>query len=92
MKADYKHSCLFSHTYTPSSESLVCVLRVGVGWTYLRSEVCSVVGIETLGHVLPWTHAQLCSSHVFPLGLPKRMLLLPVMKVPAYPVPHYHFF
>ncbi|XP_037548286.1 spermatid perinuclear RNA-binding protein isoform X1 [Nematolebias whitei] len=25
-------------------------------------------------------------------GLPKRMLLLPVMKVPAYPVPHYHFF
>ncbi|XP_045923082.1 spermatid perinuclear RNA-binding protein isoform X3 [Micropterus dolomieu] len=25
-------------------------------------------------------------------GLPKRMLLLPVMKVPAYPVSHYHFF
>ncbi|XP_028456843.1 spermatid perinuclear RNA-binding protein [Perca flavescens] len=25
-------------------------------------------------------------------GLPKRMLLLPVMKVPAYPIPHYHFF
>ncbi|XP_035524509.1 spermatid perinuclear RNA-binding protein isoform X2 [Morone saxatilis] len=25
-------------------------------------------------------------------GLPKRMLLLPVMKVPGYPVPHYHFF
>lgn len=25
-------------------------------------------------------------------GFPKRMLLLPVMKVPAYPVPHYHFF
>ncbi|CAL8277936.1 unnamed protein product [Merluccius merluccius] len=25
-------------------------------------------------------------------GLPKRMLLLPVMKMPAYPVPHYHFF
>ncbi|XP_068191345.1 spermatid perinuclear RNA-binding protein [Antennarius striatus] len=25
-------------------------------------------------------------------GLPKRMLLLPIMKVPAYPVPHYHFF
>ncbi|XP_062268820.1 spermatid perinuclear RNA-binding protein isoform X1 [Platichthys flesus] len=25
-------------------------------------------------------------------GLPKRMLLLPVMKVPAYPYPHYHFF
>uniref|UniRef100_A0A3Q2PCX8 Spermatid perinuclear RNA-binding protein n=1 Tax=Fundulus heteroclitus TaxID=8078 RepID=A0A3Q2PCX8_FUNHE len=24
-------------------------------------------------------------------GLPKRMLLLPVMKVPAYPVPHYFF-
>uniref|UniRef100_A0A8C7Z810 Spermatid perinuclear RNA-binding protein n=1 Tax=Oryzias sinensis TaxID=183150 RepID=A0A8C7Z810_9TELE len=39
------------------------------------------------GYVTPGT-----SSHVFPLGLPKRMLLLPVMKVPAYPVPHYHFF
>ncbi|XP_034565470.1 spermatid perinuclear RNA-binding protein isoform X2 [Notolabrus celidotus] len=25
-------------------------------------------------------------------GLPKRMLLLPVMKMPTYPVPHYHFF
>uniref|UniRef100_A0A3P9CLG7 Spermatid perinuclear RNA-binding protein n=1 Tax=Maylandia zebra TaxID=106582 RepID=A0A3P9CLG7_9CICH len=40
------------------------------------------------GYVTP----ELCSSHVSPLGLPKRMLLLPVMKVPAYPVPHYHFF
>uniref|UniRef100_A0A8C0Y433 Spermatid perinuclear RNA-binding protein n=1 Tax=Cyprinus carpio carpio TaxID=630221 RepID=A0A8C0Y433_CYPCA len=29
---------------------------------------------------------------IFSLGLPKRMLLLPVMKVPAYPVPHYSFF
>uniref|UniRef100_A0A4W4FAR1 Spermatid perinuclear RNA-binding protein n=1 Tax=Electrophorus electricus TaxID=8005 RepID=A0A4W4FAR1_ELEEL len=26
------------------------------------------------------------------LGLPKRMLLLPVMKVPAFPIPHYSFF
>uniref|UniRef100_A0A3Q3LSU2 Spermatid perinuclear RNA-binding protein n=1 Tax=Mastacembelus armatus TaxID=205130 RepID=A0A3Q3LSU2_9TELE len=50
------------------------------------------VSIETLGYLLPWSHAELCSSHVSPLGLPKRMLLLPVMKVPAYPVPHYHFF
>uniref|UniRef100_A0AAX7SEL5 Spermatid perinuclear RNA-binding protein n=1 Tax=Astatotilapia calliptera TaxID=8154 RepID=A0AAX7SEL5_ASTCA len=41
------------------------------------------------GYVTP---GKLCSSHVSPLGLPKRMLLLPVMKVPAYPVPHYHFF
>uniref|UniRef100_A0A3B5L7M7 Spermatid perinuclear RNA-binding protein n=1 Tax=Xiphophorus couchianus TaxID=32473 RepID=A0A3B5L7M7_9TELE len=37
------------------------------------------------GYVTP----ELCSSHVSSLGLPKRMLLLPVMKVPAYPVPHY---
>uniref|UniRef100_A0A4W6C8Z1 Spermatid perinuclear RNA-binding protein n=1 Tax=Lates calcarifer TaxID=8187 RepID=A0A4W6C8Z1_LATCA len=42
------------------------------------------------GYVTPGNY--LCSSHVSPLGLPKRMLLLPVMKVPAYPVPHYHFF
>uniref|UniRef100_A0A3P8QWG9 Spermatid perinuclear RNA-binding protein n=1 Tax=Astatotilapia calliptera TaxID=8154 RepID=A0A3P8QWG9_ASTCA len=45
-----------------------------------------------IGYLFPRTHAELCSSHVSPLGLPKRMLLLPVMKVPAYPVPHYHFF
>uniref|UniRef100_A0A8C4IH37 Spermatid perinuclear RNA-binding protein n=1 Tax=Dicentrarchus labrax TaxID=13489 RepID=A0A8C4IH37_DICLA len=51
-----------------------------------------VVSIEKHGYLLPWTHAELYSSHVSPLGLPKRMLLLPVMKVPAYPVPHYHFF
>ncbi|KAM6901539.1 spermatid perinuclear RNA-binding protein isoform 2-T5 [Lycodopsis pacificus] len=25
-------------------------------------------------------------------GLPKRMLLLPVMKMPTYSIPHYHFF
>ncbi|XP_029300165.1 spermatid perinuclear RNA-binding protein [Cottoperca gobio] len=25
-------------------------------------------------------------------GLPKRMLLLPVMKMPTYPAPYYHFF
>uniref|UniRef100_A0A3Q3KB48 Spermatid perinuclear RNA-binding protein n=1 Tax=Monopterus albus TaxID=43700 RepID=A0A3Q3KB48_MONAL len=41
------------------------------------------------GYVTPGT---LCSSHVSPVGLPKRMLLLPVMKVHAYPVPHYQFF
>uniref|UniRef100_A0A673MYP8 Spermatid perinuclear RNA-binding protein n=1 Tax=Sinocyclocheilus rhinocerous TaxID=307959 RepID=A0A673MYP8_9TELE len=29
---------------------------------------------------------------IFSLGLPKRMLLLPIMKVPTYPVPHYSFF
>uniref|UniRef100_A0A671X1Z0 Spermatid perinuclear RNA-binding protein n=1 Tax=Sparus aurata TaxID=8175 RepID=A0A671X1Z0_SPAAU len=68
-------------------------------WAALRgvfgrrcSVVCSVVSREQHGYLLPWTHAELCSSHVSPLGLPKRMLLLPVMKVPAYPVPHYHFF
>uniref|UniRef100_A0A3B4XU83 Spermatid perinuclear RNA-binding protein n=1 Tax=Seriola lalandi dorsalis TaxID=1841481 RepID=A0A3B4XU83_SERLL len=44
------------------------------------------------GYVTPGSERILCSSHVSPLGLPKRMLLLPVMKVPAYPVPHYHFF
>uniref|UniRef100_A0A3Q3XRB2 Spermatid perinuclear RNA-binding protein n=1 Tax=Mola mola TaxID=94237 RepID=A0A3Q3XRB2_MOLML len=46
------------------------------------------------GGLSPCTHARLCSSRVSPLGLPKRMLLLPVMKVPAYPVPvpRYHFF
>uniref|UniRef100_A0A3B3E0F1 Spermatid perinuclear RNA-binding protein n=1 Tax=Oryzias melastigma TaxID=30732 RepID=A0A3B3E0F1_ORYME len=42
------------------------------------------------GYVTPGTCK--ITSRVFPPGLPKRMLLLPVMKVPAYPVPHYHFF
>uniref|UniRef100_A0A8C8LNG6 Spermatid perinuclear RNA-binding protein n=1 Tax=Oncorhynchus tshawytscha TaxID=74940 RepID=A0A8C8LNG6_ONCTS len=41
---------------------------------------------------LPWTHVE-CSFHVSSLGFsPKRMLLLPVMKMPAYPIPHYSFF
>uniref|UniRef100_A0A8C2ZWZ6 Spermatid perinuclear RNA-binding protein n=1 Tax=Cyclopterus lumpus TaxID=8103 RepID=A0A8C2ZWZ6_CYCLU len=48
--------------------------------------------LNHLVYLLPWTHAELCSSHVSPLGLPKRMLLLPVMNMPTYPVPHYHFF
>uniref|UniRef100_A0A3B1IGU7 Spermatid perinuclear RNA binding protein n=1 Tax=Astyanax mexicanus TaxID=7994 RepID=A0A3B1IGU7_ASTMX len=38
------------------------------------------------GYVTP-----VLSSFSF-LGLPKRMLLLPIMKVPAYPIPHYSFF
>uniref|UniRef100_A0A671X252 Spermatid perinuclear RNA-binding protein n=1 Tax=Sparus aurata TaxID=8175 RepID=A0A671X252_SPAAU len=84
------HSCLFSHTYTPPFGSLVCAVRGVFGRRC--SVVCSVVSREQHGYLLPWTHAELCSSHVSPLGLPKRMLLLPVMKVPAYPVPHYHFF
>uniref|UniRef100_A0A673X728 Spermatid perinuclear RNA-binding protein n=1 Tax=Salmo trutta TaxID=8032 RepID=A0A673X728_SALTR len=41
---------------------------------------------------IPGTWNILC-FHVSPQGFsPNRMLLLPVMKMPAYPVPHYSFF
>uniref|UniRef100_A0A673AAV3 Spermatid perinuclear RNA-binding protein n=1 Tax=Sphaeramia orbicularis TaxID=375764 RepID=A0A673AAV3_9TELE len=42
------------------------------------------------GYVTPGTES-IAVCVWFPC-LPKRMLLLPVMKVPAYPVPHYQFF
>uniref|UniRef100_A0A8C4Z3T7 Spermatid perinuclear RNA-binding protein n=1 Tax=Gadus morhua TaxID=8049 RepID=A0A8C4Z3T7_GADMO len=39
------------------------------------------------------SHTSAVLFSCLPPGLPKRMLLLPVMKMPAYPYPaHYHFF
>uniref|UniRef100_A0A8D3BV05 Spermatid perinuclear RNA-binding protein n=1 Tax=Scophthalmus maximus TaxID=52904 RepID=A0A8D3BV05_SCOMX len=77
------------HTHTHTHTQTVHTQHTAHGF----SLNCSVVSAHTPGHLLPWTHAELCSSRVSPsLGLPKRMLLLPVMKVPAYPFPQYHFF
>uniref|UniRef100_A0A8C6UH60 Spermatid perinuclear RNA binding protein n=1 Tax=Neogobius melanostomus TaxID=47308 RepID=A0A8C6UH60_9GOBI len=57
-----------------------------------KKKILPQVRTHTCEHVVVfWTHSA-CSSRCLPLGLPKRMLLLPVMKVPTYPVPHYHFF
>lgn len=38
-----------------------------------------------------WTYLE-SSPFFLSVGLPKRMVLLPVMKFPTYPVPHYSFF
>uniref|UniRef100_A0A8C0YVD7 Spermatid perinuclear RNA-binding protein n=1 Tax=Cyprinus carpio carpio TaxID=630221 RepID=A0A8C0YVD7_CYPCA len=47
-------------------------------------------GYVTPGFGAPYGYSAAAATPAY--GLPKRMLLLPVMKVPAYPVPHYSFF
>uniref|UniRef100_A0AAY4BIZ4 Spermatid perinuclear RNA-binding protein n=1 Tax=Denticeps clupeoides TaxID=299321 RepID=A0AAY4BIZ4_9TELE len=50
----------------------------------------AVPGYVTPGFGTPYGYSAAAAAPAY--GLPKRMLLLPVMKVPAYPVPHYSFF
>ncbi|KAM9678251.1 LOW QUALITY PROTEIN: spermatid perinuclear RNA-binding protein-like [Trichechus inunguis] len=45
-------------------------------------------GYTAPGHGTPYGYSTAAPAY----GLPKRMALLPVMKFPAYPVPHYSFF
>ncbi|XP_044125025.1 spermatid perinuclear RNA-binding protein isoform X1 [Bufo gargarizans] len=40
------------------------------------------------GYAAPYGYSAAAPAY----GIPKRMVLLPVMKFPAYPVPHYSFF
>ncbi|KAG9263272.1 spermatid perinuclear RNA-binding protein-like [Astyanax mexicanus] len=47
-------------------------------------------GYVTPGFGNPYGYSAAAAAPAY--GLPKRMLLLPVMKVPAYPIPHYSFF
>ncbi|XP_046716586.1 spermatid perinuclear RNA-binding protein isoform X3 [Silurus meridionalis] len=47
-------------------------------------------GYVTPGFGSPYGYSAAAAAPAY--GLPKRMLLLPVMKVPAYPIPHYSFF
>ncbi|XP_048875254.1 spermatid perinuclear RNA-binding protein isoform X4 [Brienomyrus brachyistius] len=47
-------------------------------------------GYVTPGYGTPYGYSAAAAAPAY--GLPKRMLLLPVMKVPAYPIPHYSFF
>uniref|UniRef100_A0AAR2LNZ4 Spermatid perinuclear RNA-binding protein n=1 Tax=Pygocentrus nattereri TaxID=42514 RepID=A0AAR2LNZ4_PYGNA len=47
-------------------------------------------GYVTPGFGSPYGYGAAATAPAY--GLPKRMLLLPVMKVPAYPIPHYSFF
>ncbi|XP_062869782.1 spermatid perinuclear RNA-binding protein [Trichomycterus rosablanca] len=47
-------------------------------------------GYVTPGFGSPYGYGAAAAAPAY--GLPKRMLLLPVMKVPAYPIPHYSFF
>ncbi|XP_077325650.1 spermatid perinuclear RNA-binding protein isoform X3 [Lithobates pipiens] len=45
-------------------------------------------GYITQGYAAPYGYSTAAPAY----GIPKRMVLLPVMKFPAYPVPHYSFF
>ncbi|XP_072287355.1 spermatid perinuclear RNA-binding protein isoform X3 [Pyxicephalus adspersus] len=45
-------------------------------------------GYITPGYAAPYGYSAATPAY----GIPKRMVLLPVMKFPAYPVPHYSFF
>ena len=45
-------------------------------------------GYIALGYGTPYGYSTAAPAY----GLPKRMVLLPVMKFPTYPVPHYSFF
>ncbi|XP_029467893.1 spermatid perinuclear RNA-binding protein isoform X3 [Rhinatrema bivittatum] len=45
-------------------------------------------GYITPGYGAPYGYSTAAPAY----GIPKRMLLLPVMKFPTYPVPHYSFF
>lgn len=45
-------------------------------------------GYITQGYPAPYGYSTAAPAY----GIPKRMVLLPVMKFPAYPVPHYSFF
>ncbi|XP_008590590.1 PREDICTED: spermatid perinuclear RNA-binding protein [Galeopterus variegatus] len=45
-------------------------------------------GYITPGYGTPYGYSTAAPAY----GLPKRMVLLPVMKFPTYPVPHYSFF
>ncbi|XP_051540482.1 spermatid perinuclear RNA-binding protein-like isoform X4 [Myxocyprinus asiaticus] len=47
-------------------------------------------GYVTPGFGTPYGYSTAAATPAY--GFPKRMLLLPIMKVPAYPVPHYSFF
>ncbi|XP_005987405.1 spermatid perinuclear RNA-binding protein isoform X3 [Latimeria chalumnae] len=47
-------------------------------------------GYITPGYGAPYGYSAAAATPAY--GLPKRMLLLPVMKFPTYPVPHYSFF
>ncbi|XP_031434110.1 spermatid perinuclear RNA-binding protein [Clupea harengus] len=47
-------------------------------------------GYVTQGFGTPYGYSAAAAAPAY--GLPKRMLLLPIMKVPAFPIPHYSFF
>ncbi|PKU38080.1 spermatid perinuclear rna-binding hypothetical protein [Limosa lapponica baueri] len=48
----------------------------------------AATGYITPGYGAPYGYSAAAPAY----GLPKRMVLLPVMKFPTYPVPHYSFF
>ncbi|XP_061460535.1 spermatid perinuclear RNA-binding protein isoform X3 [Rhineura floridana] len=50
----------------------------------------TATGYLAPGYGAPYGYSAAAAAPAY--GLPKRMLLLPVMKLPTYPMPHYSFF
>ncbi|XP_020649068.3 spermatid perinuclear RNA-binding protein isoform X5 [Pogona vitticeps] len=50
----------------------------------------AATGYLAPGYAAPYGYSAAAAAPAY--GLPKRMLLLPVMKLPTYPLPHYSFF
>ncbi|XP_048368223.1 spermatid perinuclear RNA-binding protein isoform X3 [Sphaerodactylus townsendi] len=50
----------------------------------------AATGYLAPGYGAPYGYSAAAATPAY--GLPKRMLLLPVMKLPTYPLPHYSFF
>ncbi|XP_063000968.1 spermatid perinuclear RNA-binding protein isoform X2 [Elgaria multicarinata webbii] len=50
----------------------------------------AATGYLAPGYATPYGYGAATAAPAY--GLPKRMLLLPVMKLPTYPMPHYSFF
>eukprot|EP00079_Xenopus_tropicalis_P019233 XP_012808673.1 PREDICTED: spermatid perinuclear RNA-binding protein isoform X4 [Xenopus tropicalis] len=56
--------------------------------TFVGATAAAAPGYIAPGYAAPYAYSAATPSY----GIPKRMVLLPVMKFPAYPVPHYSFF
>ncbi|OCT67138.1 hypothetical protein XELAEV_18038420mg [Xenopus laevis] len=55
---------------------------------FVGATAAAAPGYIAPGYAAPYAYSAATPAY----GIPKRMVLLPVMKFPAYPVPHYSFF
>ncbi|XP_062816064.1 spermatid perinuclear RNA-binding protein isoform X3 [Anolis carolinensis] len=57
---------------------------------FVGAAAAAATGYLAPGYAAPYGYSAAAAAPAY--GLPKRMLLLPVMKLPTYPMPHYSFF